>query len=1385
MLVGIISYFYFQDRTEISELKTIAEERSVHESYLKNSPYKKTLQLSKAERKSRGIPPNKYYEREWELTMNPGTGSPEPNKVFEIQKQRNNLKAKAPGEEKGVNEWIERGPNNVGGRTRMVLFDPNDATNNRVFAGGVSGGLHVKDNIASGRFAWNLVSGVPSNMNISCITVDPNNSNIWYIGTGEQYTSGAAVGNGVYKTTDGGTTWTNIPVQLAGGGDLGSSTSSFLAGIYYINDIIAWDNNGSTEVFMGVGAHYYGDASNPNNLLGMQSSGLYKTTDDGSNWSRIESSNMEFEYNGIDFYFIPNDFEISADNSLWMGTITTPGIGGGGGGRVFTSTDGALWSQEATLEDSNRVELAVSSSDAAKIYALTQGTTTSGPHIYATTDTFTTITELAKPDDADDGIPANDFTRGQAFYDLVIEVDPSDDAIVYVGGIDLFRTDQGTNTNVASEWVQISQWGEKDITSATDPAYSYVHADQHAFTFNPGDSNKAVIGCDGGIFYASNLTNTLTSNVAFSEINLNYTTTQFYYGGYGPSATNELIIAGAQDNGTQFINDASAGSNASERIYSGDGAYSTIDKDGDFMIASYVYSNHVYFSLPYTGVGYTIENNSDEGDFINPGGLDHNLNILFANGSEGSAKRINRYALGSTSAVKEQLTNNLLTGSPTAFKVSPFITESTTLLVGTDDSKLLKLINANGLPGNISWEEITGPSFIGSVSSIEFGETENDILVTFHNYGVTSIWYTSNSGVSWKNKEGDLPDMPVKCILQNPLARNEVIVGTELGVWVSKNFNEDSPTWTSSFNGMRDVKVVDLDLRTEDNAILATSHGRGTFTGSFTSETDPTFTISSTNSVLSECKPDDAVFNLDYTANGGYSSSTTLTASGAPDGATVTFSLPTVTTTQSLTMTVGNLSDATSGEYTITVTGTGAKTISTDVVLIVNASVLGVTNLALPINGTGSVAINNETFSWDELEGASSYQFEIAANPNFNTILETSVTSNNSFVPAIILDLNTIYYWRVKGLNDCVEGDYSEAYSFQTAPLNSCNPLVSNETVVPIPDGTGANTPGADAISIINIPTSFSVSDVNVSIDITHTYIQDLVITLISPTGTEVVLFDRECAAEDDINVIYDDQASDRIICAGPVTGTSQPANSLGGFNEESAQGNWTLKVQDFYNGDSGDINSWSIELCEPETNTNSTVLINPLTVGTNSIYVLKQTDMEASNDGTAATEHIFLMSQEPTIGNLRLNNASLSLGETFTQDDINNNKITYVNTSSINATDSFKVDITNSTGGFSPNQEMSINIDNALSVDDFFAKAGISIFPTVSNGEFSISSSKGIGETKIELYSITGQKVYSTQLNFNSGNIERINVGQLASGVYILSLATPEIRGSKKLIIK
>jgi chitodextrinase len=854
LLASTISYLtFFNENSDGS----IAEKRKKHQEFLTESPFKESLTWDKKERKLKGLPPNRYFEQMYELTMNPATGLMEDGKLSELRSQLIKQRASERNPGDASNSWDERGPNDIGGRTRVMLFDPNDASANIVFAGGVSGGLWKNTNITNSNSQWSRVQNVPGNLAVTSITVDPRNSNRWYVGTGEQYTAGDVVGNGVYVTNDGGNSWNALTIPASGPDSFDFNASNlFLKGIYYVNDVLAWDNGTNTELFVGVGSAVYGDSGNPRNWLGLQSAGIYRSTDGGSNWSRIESSNLSYDFQGSTYYYTPNDFEVGADNKIWLGTIGS--VLGDGGGRVFSSTNGATWTEAAAspLTDSNRVELAVSSSNANKLYALTQGN--SEPvHVYGTTNGFASITTKALPNDADNGIPANDFTRGQSFYDLMIEVDPTNDNILYVGGIDLFRS-----TNGASGWTQISKWSNNPgLNTLNTP---FVHADQHAMTFRPGNANQAVFGNDGGIFYASSLTAASGSSSAISVRNNNYNVTQYVKAGIGPNGTGDttgIFTAGAQDNGSQaFRNGNTApGINGSEELSDGDGFYTFVDKDGQYMIATFIQNVIYRFNLPWNGQGRrqggatTLSSDQNTGDFVNPMDYDSNANRLLTNGSSGTNFAIKSFNVAANS--NGTLTNAALTAKPTAFRASPFA--NNTWYAGLENGGLIRL---TGVTNSAATFTTIATPFVGSVSSVRFGETANDIFVTIHNYSVASVWATSNGGSSWSSKEGNLPNIPVRDFLQNPLSRGEAIIATQLGVWATSNFGDTNPTWSQSYNGMSDVSVTSLDYwdvsgDNTNNKIIASTYGRGVFTGSFTANADsqaPSAPTALTTSNISE-----------------------------------------------------------------------------------------------------------------------------------------------------------------------------------------------------------------------------------------------------------------------------------------------------------------------------------------------------------------------------------------------------------------------------------------------------------------------------------------------------------------------------------------------------
>ena len=196
---------------------------------------------------------------------------------------------------------------------------------------------------------------------------------------------------------------------------------------------------------------------------------------------------------------------------------------------------------------------------------------------------------------------------------------------------------------------------------------------------------------------------------------------------------------------------------------------------------------------------------------------------------------------------------NIATGDPdnyiTTIEVSRHTTESSTVFVGLKSGEVKKITNAN-VDGGYTIQPVLVDNVVGSVSDIHIGDTEDKIYVTYYNYGINNNIIYTESGFSPKNdysvKEGNFPDIPVYSILNNPYESNEVIIGTDLGVWRTTNFNAVSPNWTQSYNGMSDVAVFDMDFRgdsADNNRVVAASYGRGLYRSSFGSNTNPPVTI--------------------------------------------------------------------------------------------------------------------------------------------------------------------------------------------------------------------------------------------------------------------------------------------------------------------------------------------------------------------------------------------------------------------------------------------------------------------------------------------------------------------------------------------------------------
>lgn len=332
----------------------------------------------------------------------------------------------------------------------------------------------------------------------------------------------------------------------------------------------------------------------------------------------------------------------------------------------------------------------------------------------------------------------------------------------------------------------------------------------------------------------------------------------------------------------------------------------------------------------------------------------------------------------------------------------------------------------------------------------------------------------------------------------------------------------------------------------------------------------------------SVCQGSTTSFPIQYTALGGFSGSTTFTVSGAPTNTTVTFSPASVSSNGTVTVNVSAANNATVGNYTLVVTGTsGSITRTVNLYLTVVSGNFGTQTLISPANlanGLGTSVV----LSWNANSAASSYEVQVASNSNFSTIVASGTVTGTSTVVSG-LNLVATYWWRVLPKNSGCSGTYSAVNQFTTGESN-CNFNYSNNTVLTIPDGAGANTAGTTVSKTISVPGSVTgfLNDVNVNIDFSHTYIEDLVIDLQHPDGTSVRLWDRNCDDEfPSVSFTFSDgnPSVPNSNCTAS-SGTFSPSTPLSALNGKTAPGTWTLRATDWYNGDTGSIGNWSINLC-------------------------------------------------------------------------------------------------------------------------------------------------------------------------------------------------------------
>jgi len=670
--------------------------------------------------------------------------------------------------------WQERGPNNAGGRTRAILFDPNDAAHKKVWAGSVVGGLWYTNDITDPNAGWTQVSDSWANSTITALAADPSNPQIMYAGTGDQYDYRS--GGGIWKTTDGGANWTRLTATIPNS----SAASSDLASAFTYVTRLAINQSG--HVFA---ATRYG---------------LVRSTDGGTSWSKVLAPNQGIGFGtatGNYYNDQVTDLEIGTDNTVFVAFNPS---------RVFRSLNaGAQSWKEITPPNTtgDRTELALSPTSNGVLqimYAVSRK--------YNTSQYGRDISWFKRSFDGGDNwsditIPTdtynNMFTNGNGYYAMSLSVHPTNYNRVYAGGMNWYQSADGGTT-----------WSSPILSSS---AY------QHNIQFQPGNTSVVALSGDNGVSLSTDWTTANTPTVA--SRNMGYRVAEMVSVSQKSTPGNPYLL-GTYPGGAyrQTTDGLTNGKLFFAYPYSMGLTFIDEDTPTIQLFVTGGGSTYLYDGESSTQYLFGADTYAD---------YDSQANTLYAAVSNNSGYSIRRVAgIGSTRTT----TDFPLSGVTNSTSLVRLSRDRTALFVGTYNGKLYKVTNLNQSTPTVTAIDNGALPQYSNPSAIDIGADDNELIVTLSNFGVQSVWYTRDGGQTWTGKDQSnygLPDMPVRSVLFNPQNRKQVMLGTELGIWSTNDITATNPGWEPTTSGMGLVKVNQLRVRAADNRITAATTGRGVF----------------------------------------------------------------------------------------------------------------------------------------------------------------------------------------------------------------------------------------------------------------------------------------------------------------------------------------------------------------------------------------------------------------------------------------------------------------------------------------------------------------------------------------------------------------------------
>ncbi len=744
--------------------------------------------------------------------------------------------AQAGLQSRAIPGWTNRGPWNVGGRTRAFGVDVSNA--NKLLAGSVSGGMWISTN---GGNSWTQTNVSSQLKSATCLVQDirAGHQNTWYYGTGEGYgaspsgTGAYYQGDGLFKSTDGGVSWSSV-----------ANTSANSPNTFASNWQIVWN------LAMDPTAH-----DTAEEIYAACYSSIYRSTDGGKKWQSL--------FNGGGYF---TDVAVTSEGVVYV-TCSSDGAQKG----IWRSADGITFTkiQPANFPTSyKRIVIGKDPNNPNKVYFLAHtpgfGKLTRNYLGDAEYNSFYSYTYIKGNGSGDTGGTWTNLTPNlpntggqfdkwnvQGSYDMVVAVKPGDSNTVFIGGTNLYRSTTGfkdsTHTTFIGGYEQFSKL-------PTINSYANHHPDQHGVFFSP--SNPAVMYShnDGGVFKTSNCS---ASPVVWESLNNGYLTTQFYTVAIDhASSGNPVIIGGAQDNGSWFTN-SSTPTNPWVQPRGGDGSYCAIAPNRSMYYFSIQNAKMMKATLDANGnkTAFTrIDPIGIKGyKFINPYVLDpNNPNIMYLCGGKYLWRNSDLSGIPLNGGWDSITTNwtrwadsipvaNLEMSCLTVCK-----TPANRVYFGTENRRLYKVENANtGTPKPVDITSTTSGNLFPAGSNINCVAADptdgNKLMVVFSNYNSYSIFYSADGGGTWSKQGGNLepasgagPSIRWASII--PVSDGTIyMLATSTGVYATTKLDGINTIWVQQGSNTIGNAVCDMiDYRTSDGLVVVATHANGIYSANYT-----------------------------------------------------------------------------------------------------------------------------------------------------------------------------------------------------------------------------------------------------------------------------------------------------------------------------------------------------------------------------------------------------------------------------------------------------------------------------------------------------------------------------------------------------------------------